>query len=169
MNKSTVYVLNVYMYLHFASLCCTIITKAEVNDTSLQWHHNGRDGVPTHRRFDCSLNRLFSRRLKKASNSSSLAFERKIHRWIPHTKGQWRGECFHFFIRWCHYVNLTLVEPLPLLFSERKDFLAQNLVKPRSGEIPVYIFTIDLKFDTHLDSNAVEMSVKCQSDTCIVM
>ena len=31
----------------------------------LQWHHNERDGVSNHRRFDCLLNRLFMRRSKK--------------------------------------------------------------------------------------------------------
>ena len=47
---------------------------------SLQWHHNERDDVSNHRRLDCSLNRLFRRRAKKASSSASLAFVRGIHR-----------------------------------------------------------------------------------------
>ena len=34
---------------------------------SLQWRHNGHDGVPTHQHHDCLLNRLFRRRLKKTS------------------------------------------------------------------------------------------------------
>ena len=32
---------------------------------SLQWCHNGRDGVSNHRRFDCLLNRLFRCRSKE--------------------------------------------------------------------------------------------------------
>ena len=32
-----------------------------------QWRHNERDGVSNHQPRDCSLNRLFSRRLKKTS------------------------------------------------------------------------------------------------------
>ena len=36
-----------------------------VNPTSLQWRHNGRDGVSNHRRLDCLLNRLFRRQSKK--------------------------------------------------------------------------------------------------------
>ena len=34
---------------------------------SLQWRHNGRDGVSTHRRLSCLLNLLFRRRSKKTS------------------------------------------------------------------------------------------------------
>ena len=33
--------------------------------SSLQWQHNGRDGVSNHRRPDCLLNCLFRRRSKK--------------------------------------------------------------------------------------------------------
>ena len=34
---------------------------------SLQWRHNGRDGVSNHQHHDCLLNRLFRRRSKKTS------------------------------------------------------------------------------------------------------
>ena len=34
---------------------------------SLQWRHNGRDGVSDHQPRDCLLNRLFRRRSKKTS------------------------------------------------------------------------------------------------------
>ena len=34
---------------------------------SLQWRHNGRDGVSNHQPHDCLLNRLFRRRSKKTS------------------------------------------------------------------------------------------------------
>ena len=34
---------------------------------SLQWRHNGRDGVSNYQRHDCLLNRLFGRRSKKIS------------------------------------------------------------------------------------------------------
>ena len=33
--------------------------------STLQWRHNGRDGVPNHKLHDCLLNRLFRRRSKK--------------------------------------------------------------------------------------------------------
>ena len=34
---------------------------------SLQWHHNGHDGVSNHQSHHCLLNRLFGRRSKKTS------------------------------------------------------------------------------------------------------
>ena len=48
---------------------------------SLQWRHNGRDGVSNHQPHDGLLNRLFRCRSKKTSISASLAFVRGIHRW----------------------------------------------------------------------------------------
>ena len=48
---------------------------------SLQWRHNGRDGVSNHQPHHCLLNRLYRRRSKKTSNSVSLTFVRGIHRW----------------------------------------------------------------------------------------
>ena len=35
--------------------------------TTLQWRHNGLDGVSNHQRHDCLLNRLFGRRSTKTS------------------------------------------------------------------------------------------------------
>ena len=49
---------------------------------SLQWRHNGRDGVSNHQPHDCLLSRLFGRRSKKTSKLASLAFARGIH-WGP--------------------------------------------------------------------------------------
>ena len=37
---------------------------------TLQWRHNGHDGVSNHQLHDCLLNRLFRRRSKKTSNQS---------------------------------------------------------------------------------------------------
>ena len=36
---------------------------------TLQWHHNGPDGVSNHQRFECLFNCLFRRRSKKTSKS----------------------------------------------------------------------------------------------------
>ena len=58
---------------------------------SLQWRHNGHDGVSNQRPVDCLLNRLFRRRSKKTSKLRVTGlFVRGIHRWpmdSPH-KGQ---------------------------------------------------------------------------------
>ena len=44
---------------------------------TLQWRHNGNNGVSNHQPRHCLLNRLSRRRSKK----TSLAFVRGIHRW----------------------------------------------------------------------------------------
>ena len=75
--------------------------------SALQWRQNGDDGVSNHQPHNCLLNRLFGRRSKKISNSASLAFVRGFHRdrWIPRTKGQLRGKCFHLMTSsWIWYI-----------------------------------------------------------------
>ena len=42
-----------------------VITSIEL--LSLQWRHNGHDGVSNHQPYDCLLNRSFSRKSKKTS------------------------------------------------------------------------------------------------------
>ena len=49
--------------------------------TTLQWRHNGRDGVSNHQPHDCLLDRLFKGAdQRKHLSSASLAFARGIHR-----------------------------------------------------------------------------------------
>ena len=53
---------------------------------------------------------------RKHQSSASLAFVRGIHRdrWIPRTKGQFRGKCFHlmtssWFCTWCYvFISISL-------------------------------------------------------------
>ena len=51
---------------------------------SLQWHHNGRDGVSNHQPRDCLFNRLFRRRSKKfpaqrANNAGNISIWWRHH------------------------------------------------------------------------------------------
>ena len=48
---------------------------------SLQWRHNGCDGVSNHQPHHCLLNRLSSTGQRKHQSSASLAFLPGIHRW----------------------------------------------------------------------------------------
>ena len=61
----------------------------KIPNASLQWRHNGRDGVQLH---NCLLNRLFRRRSKK---TSKLHVTGLCAGNSPVTDGQWRGKCFH--------------------------------------------------------------------------
>ena len=45
----------------------TILFKWTFCVPSLQWRHNGRDGVSNHQPYDCLLKRSFGRRSKKTS------------------------------------------------------------------------------------------------------
>ena len=82
---------------------CLSSCKKEHKLSSLWWRHNEHDGVSNHQPHSCLLNRLFRRRSKKHQSSASLAFVWGIHRdrWIPHTRGQLRGKCFHLMTSSC--------------------------------------------------------------------
>ena len=65
---------------------------------ALQCRHNERDSVSNHQPPNCLLNRLFKAQVReniKAPRHWSLCGEFTGDRWIPRTKGQWRGKCFH--------------------------------------------------------------------------
>ena len=62
---------------------------------ALQWRQNDPDGVSIHQPRDRLLNRLFRRRSKKTSKLCVLGLCTGNYRWIPRTKGQQRGKCFH--------------------------------------------------------------------------
>ena len=51
----------------WAQLVSECFNCTEAITTSLQWRHNGRDGVSNHQPHHCLLNRLFRRRSKKTS------------------------------------------------------------------------------------------------------
>ena len=48
-------------------LLLTRLCSSDTRIFTLQWRHNGRDGVSNHQPHDCLLNRLFRRRSKKTS------------------------------------------------------------------------------------------------------
>ena len=67
-------------------------------NSSLQWRHNGCDGVSNHQHHDCLLNRLFRRRSKKTSELRVTGLCAEIHRWLvnsPH-KGPVTRKVFPF-------------------------------------------------------------------------
>ena len=86
--KSMIFVLS-------ASILLTHRWKITLN--SLHWRHNDHYGVSNHQPHGCLLNRLLRRRSKKTSKLRVTGLCVGIHRdrWIPRTKGQFRGKCFH--------------------------------------------------------------------------
>ena len=72
--------------------------KQSVSMSSLQWRQNERDGVPNHQLHDCLLHRLFKAQIKAniiVPRHWPLCGKLIGDRWIPRTKGQLRGKCFH--------------------------------------------------------------------------
>ena len=57
--------------------------------STLQWRHNGRDGVSNHQPHHCLLNRLFRRRSRKHRSSASVAFVFGIYRWPGNSPHKW--------------------------------------------------------------------------------
>ena len=56
---------------------------------SLQWRHNGRDGVSNHQPHNCLLKCLSGADQRKHQSSASLAFVRGIHRWPVNSPHKW--------------------------------------------------------------------------------
>ena len=73
---------------------------------TLQWRHNGRDGVSSHQRLYCLLSSCFRYSQRKHQSSASLAFEPGIHRSTvnsPHKRPVTRKMVpFHDVIMKCH-------------------------------------------------------------------
>ena len=72
---------------------------------SLQWRHNGRDGVSNHQHRDCLLNRLFRRRSKKTSKLRSLAFCAGNSPGIGEFPAQRASNAENVSIWWRHHVK----------------------------------------------------------------
>ena len=64
---------------------------------TLRWRQNGRDSVSNHQPGHCLFSLLFGRRSKKTLKLrvTGLCVGNHRDRWIPRTKGQLRGKCFH--------------------------------------------------------------------------
>ena len=62
----------------------------EIRMRSLQWRHNGCDGVSNHQPHDCSSKRLFRCRSKKTSKLRFTGlFSRGIRRWPGKSPHKW--------------------------------------------------------------------------------
>ena len=81
-TKPCVLIRKILIHIHvYKCVCdsCLYISNdlsPEKNHSSLQWRHNGCDGVLNNRRIDCLLNRLFRRRSKKTSKLRDTGLSR---------------------------------------------------------------------------------------------
>ena len=72
---------------HSGGIDCDVnsIFVVSVRIFTLQWRHNGPDGVSNHQPQACLLNRLFMRRSNKTSKVRVTGLCLGIHRWPEHT------------------------------------------------------------------------------------
>ena len=79
------------------------IVERYIHNEFIKWRYNERDGVPSHRRLDWLLNRLFRHKSKKTPKLRVTGFVRGIHRWpvnSPH-KGPVKRKSFHLMTSSC--------------------------------------------------------------------
>ena len=80
--------------------CVSLLVK------SLQWRHNGHDGLSNHQPRDCLLKRLFRRRSKKTSKlrvTGLYAGNSPVTGEFPAQRGQSRGKCSHLMTSPCQF------------------------------------------------------------------
>ena len=76
----------------YIGLSCVKLLAGEYHRTSLmtlQWRHNGRDGVLNNQPHDCLLNRLFRDRSKKTPKLHVTGLCAGIHRWTMNSPHKW--------------------------------------------------------------------------------
>ena len=91
---------------------------------SFQWRHNERDGVSDHRRLDCLLNCLFSRKWNK---TSKLRVTGLCEGNLPVTGGfpsQMTSNAENVSIRWRYHVRCSIaVANISNITTNIADFL----------------------------------------------
>ena len=74
-----------------------------------QWRHNERDGVSNHRLFAQSFVQAQIKENIKAPRHWPFWGESTGDRWIPLTKGQWRGKCLHLMTSSCGVCSVNYI------------------------------------------------------------
>ena len=77
---------------------------------SLQWRHNGHDGVSNHQHGDCLLNRLFGRRSKKTSKLRVTGLCAGYSPGTGEFPAQMASNAENASIWWRHHVNMLKPE-----------------------------------------------------------
>ena len=85
---------------------------------TLQWRHNDQDGVSNHQPRGLFTQPFIQTQIKeniKAPRHWPLCGELTGDRWIPRTKGQLRGKCFHLMTSsWQYMICFVLdINPIP--------------------------------------------------------
>ena len=79
-NKHKHVISSIFYYIYNGKILCIVSSLPIGNDDTLQWRHDGPDGVSNHQPHECLLKRLFRRRSKKTSKLRVTGLCAGIHR-----------------------------------------------------------------------------------------
>ena len=79
------------------------------NPMSLQWRHNGREGIPNHQPYNCLLNRLFKHRSKKTSKLSVTGLCAGNSPVTSEFPAQMASNAGNVSIWWCHHGDKCII------------------------------------------------------------
>ena len=98
-------------------------------NSTLQWHHNGHDGIWNHQPHHCLLNRLFGRRSKKTSKLCVTGLCVGNSPGTCEFPAQMASKAENVSIWWCHHGNAFLqMMILNLRFSTIIDCLCHCIL-----------------------------------------
>ena len=85
-------------FCHTRGISVAVVNNASdvIQKITLQWRHNGRDGVSNHQPHDRLLNRLYRRRSKKISNI-------RVTDLCVGNPAQMASDAENVSIWWCHH------------------------------------------------------------------
>ena len=134
---------------------CTIALA--IFSRTLQWRHNGCDGVSNHQPHDCSLKRLSRRGSKKTSKLRVIGLVRGIHRW-PVNSAQLASSAENISIWWRNHVIYNDVYVMPrCLCSSRllPKAILSSLVAPEIVVKTPYYSTSEDRWRHHITRGSV--------------
>ena len=106
------------------------INKKRKQQSSLQWHHNGHNGISNHQPHDCLLNRLFRRRSKKTSKLRVTGLCERNSPVTGEFPAQRASNAENVSIWWCHHGNSKAGPILPFFCSVSQMPGAKDLDSP---------------------------------------
>ena len=106
---------------------CTKVTSYK-NTRTLQWRHDGHDGVSNHQPHDCLLSRLFRSRSKKTSELRVTGLYVGNSQVTGEFPAQMASNAENFSIWWRHHV------------TSRYTLLAKKVVTPRDDVSFLWLF-----------------------------
>ena len=142
--------------------------------STLQWRHNGRDGVSNHQPHQCLLNRLFGRRSKKTSKLRVTGLCARNSPWTGEFLTQMASNAENVSIWWRYretriqwLLQQCLIQiPLTTWWRHQMETFSALLAlcagnSPVTGEFPSQrpvTPSFDVFFDLHLDKRDLHLN-----------